>query len=147
MEVVLEVATGRRPVDDDGTVVVDWVWDLWEKGKLSEAADPRLMGKFNAVEMEIMLLEKARPITRHTLTWSRSHQPHLRGVDRGLKNGFLRKSHQRPKTRVTQGAPEASEGHLILVEWIPGGKMALPGTGGGLLFGSFFDPNNQQEGA
>jgi hypothetical protein len=31
--VVLEVATGRRPVDDDGTVVVDWVWDLREKGK------------------------------------------------------------------------------------------------------------------
>uniref|UniRef100_A0A6N2K2S6 Protein kinase domain-containing protein n=1 Tax=Salix viminalis TaxID=40686 RepID=A0A6N2K2S6_SALVM len=28
--VVLEVATG---VDDDGTVVVDWVWDLREKGK------------------------------------------------------------------------------------------------------------------
>lgn len=89
MEVVLEVATGRRPVDDDGTVVVDWVWDLWEKGKLSEGADPRLMGKFNAVEMEIMLLEKARPITRHTLTWSRSHQPHLRGVDRGLKKKWF----------------------------------------------------------
>ena len=31
--VLRELATGRRPVDDDGTVVVDWVWDLREKGK------------------------------------------------------------------------------------------------------------------
>jgi hypothetical protein len=30
---VLEVAMRRRPVDDDGTVIVDWVWDLQGKGK------------------------------------------------------------------------------------------------------------------
>lgn len=34
--VVLEVATGRRPLDYNGIVVVDWVWDLWKKGKLIE---------------------------------------------------------------------------------------------------------------
>ncbi|GAV70174.1 Pkinase domain-containing protein/Lectin_legB domain-containing protein [Cephalotus follicularis] len=54
--VVLEVASGRRPVDDDGTVLVDWVWVLWEKGKLFEAVDSRLKGKFNDVEMERMLM-------------------------------------------------------------------------------------------
>ncbi|KAK7391285.1 hypothetical protein VNO78_19699 [Psophocarpus tetragonolobus] len=54
--VVLEVATGRKPVEDDGTVVADYVWGLWEKRKLIEAADPRLMGKFDALEMERMLL-------------------------------------------------------------------------------------------
>ena len=54
--VVLEVATGRKPVDDDGALVVDWVWNMWEKGKLIEAADPRLMKKFNVVEMERMLM-------------------------------------------------------------------------------------------
>ncbi|KAK7343723.1 hypothetical protein VNO77_12710 [Canavalia gladiata] len=53
--VVLEVATGRKPVEDDGTVVADYVWNLWEKKKLIEAADPRLMGKFDALEMERML--------------------------------------------------------------------------------------------
>ncbi|XP_061342034.1 L-type lectin-domain containing receptor kinase S.6 [Gastrolobium bilobum] len=53
--VVLEVATGRKPVEDDGTVVADYVWKLWEKNKLIEAADPRLMGKFDALEMERML--------------------------------------------------------------------------------------------
>lgn len=37
-------------------MVVDWVWDLWKKGKLIEAADSRLMGKFEGVEMERMLM-------------------------------------------------------------------------------------------
>ncbi|KAJ1425011.1 Serine/threonine-protein kinase, active site [Sesbania bispinosa] len=54
--VMIEVATGRKPVEDDGTVVGDYVWNLWEKNKLIEAADPRLMGKFDALEMERMLL-------------------------------------------------------------------------------------------
>ncbi|CAB4319655.1 unnamed protein product [Prunus armeniaca] len=54
--VVLEVATGRKPVEDDGTVVVDWVWGMWENGKLIEAADRRLMGKFDMVEMERTLM-------------------------------------------------------------------------------------------
>ncbi|KAJ7969840.1 putative Kinase [Quillaja saponaria] len=53
--VVLEVATGRKPVEDDGKVVVDWVWDLMEKKKLLEASDPRLMGNYNVEEMERML--------------------------------------------------------------------------------------------
>lgn len=54
--VVLEVATGRRPVDDDGTVIVDWVWNLWEKGRLIEAADLRLDEKYEGGDMERMLM-------------------------------------------------------------------------------------------
>ncbi|XP_027367634.1 L-type lectin-domain containing receptor kinase S.6 [Abrus precatorius] len=54
--VVLEVATGRKPVEDDGTVVADYVWNLWEKNKLIDAADPRLSGRFDALEMERILL-------------------------------------------------------------------------------------------
>ncbi|KAI4348062.1 hypothetical protein L6164_008823 [Bauhinia variegata] len=54
--VVLEVATGRKPVEDDGTILVDYVWSLWEKKKLVEAADPRLMGKFDVPEMKRMLM-------------------------------------------------------------------------------------------
>lgn len=41
--VVLEVGTGGKPFEDDGTVVVNYVWNLWEKRKLIEAADRRLM--------------------------------------------------------------------------------------------------------
>ncbi|WCJ43398.1 Concanavalin A-like lectin protein kinase family protein [Euphorbia peplus] len=54
--VVLEVAAGRRPVDDDGIVLVDWVWNFWEQGQLIKATDLKLKGKFNGVEMERMLL-------------------------------------------------------------------------------------------
>ncbi|XP_044475611.1 L-type lectin-domain containing receptor kinase S.6-like [Mangifera indica] len=54
--VVLEVATGRRPVDNEGSLIVDWVWRQWEKGKLLEAADLRLRGKFNSSEMQGMLM-------------------------------------------------------------------------------------------
>ncbi|KAK4280262.1 hypothetical protein QN277_011905 [Acacia crassicarpa] len=54
--VVLEVATGRKPVGDDGTVIVDYVWKMWEKRKLVEAGDPRLMGKYDVQEMEMMLM-------------------------------------------------------------------------------------------
>ncbi|KAA3485085.1 L-type lectin-domain containing receptor kinase S.6-like [Gossypium australe] len=54
--VVLEVATGKRPVDDDKTVLVDWVWDLWAQKKLLEAADSRLSGRFIVSEMERMLV-------------------------------------------------------------------------------------------
>lgn len=43
---VVENATGRMTVEDDGSVVVDWIWGLWEMWKLIEAADSRLIGKF-----------------------------------------------------------------------------------------------------
>ncbi|AES62400.1 lectin receptor kinase [Medicago truncatula] len=54
--VIIEVATGRKPVADDGTVIGDYVWSLWEKNRLVEAADPKLMGEFDVIEMERMLL-------------------------------------------------------------------------------------------
>ncbi|CAN0921531.1 L-type lectin-domain containing receptor kinase S.6 [Linum grandiflorum] len=57
--VVLEVATGRRPVMEGGgggTVLVDWVWGCWERGKLIEAADPKLNGEFSVGEMERVLI-------------------------------------------------------------------------------------------
>ncbi|KDO83665.1 hypothetical protein CISIN_1g047719mg, partial [Citrus sinensis] len=54
--VALEVAAGKSPVDNDGCVIVDWVWNLRKKGKLLDAADFRLRGKFNRKEMERMLM-------------------------------------------------------------------------------------------
>lgn len=54
--VALEVATGRRPVNDDGTVLTDSMWDMWEKRNLMAAADPTLTGNFNRVEMERIIL-------------------------------------------------------------------------------------------
>lgn len=54
--VVLEVASGRRPVDEERIVITDYVWDLWEKGIITEAADPNLMGRFNGMEMDRTLM-------------------------------------------------------------------------------------------
>ncbi|KAL3504410.1 hypothetical protein ACH5RR_034251 [Cinchona calisaya] len=54
--VVLEVVSGRRPVDEKRTLITDWVWELWEKGKIIQAADPRMKGCFNRRIMERMLM-------------------------------------------------------------------------------------------
>lgn len=51
----LEVATGRRPTEK-GTAVVDWVWALWGRRRLVDAADQRLQGRFVAEEMRRVLL-------------------------------------------------------------------------------------------
>ncbi|XP_010519402.1 PREDICTED: L-type lectin-domain containing receptor kinase S.6 [Tarenaya hassleriana] len=50
--VVLEVCTGRRPVEEDGTVLVEMMWKLWERGKVLEGADVKLKGEFEEEEME-----------------------------------------------------------------------------------------------
>lgn len=54
--VVLEVCTGRRPVGDDGTVLVDLMWSLWETGKVLDGADTMLREEFDAEEMERVLM-------------------------------------------------------------------------------------------
>ncbi|XP_010247279.1 PREDICTED: L-type lectin-domain containing receptor kinase S.6 [Nelumbo nucifera] len=54
--VVLEVATGRQPVDDNGIALTDWTWDMWLKGKLIEAVDGRLEGRFDKAVVERMLM-------------------------------------------------------------------------------------------
>ncbi|OIW02638.1 hypothetical protein TanjilG_24089 [Lupinus angustifolius] len=63
--VVLEVASGRRPIEKDATGVgkvgvrsnlVEWVWSLHREGRLLTAADQRLEGQFDEEEMRRLLL-------------------------------------------------------------------------------------------
>ncbi|KAI4300251.1 hypothetical protein L6164_033648 [Bauhinia variegata] len=63
--VVLEVASGRRPIEKDtggvGKVglnsnLVEWVWSLHREGRLLMAADPRLENEFDEGEMRRVLL-------------------------------------------------------------------------------------------
>lgn len=64
--VVLEVASGRRPIERDATGVgtkvgvssnlVEWVWSLHREGRLLMAADTRLDGEFEEAEMRKVLL-------------------------------------------------------------------------------------------
>ncbi|KAJ7976986.1 Lectin receptor kinase-like protein [Quillaja saponaria] len=63
--VVLEVASGRRPIEKDAMGVgkvglcsnlVEWVWSLHREGRLLMAADARLEGQFDEGEMRRVLL-------------------------------------------------------------------------------------------
>ncbi|CAJ1971516.1 unnamed protein product [Sphenostylis stenocarpa] len=57
--VVLEVACGRRPIEREGSKMVnliEWVWGLHSEGKVIEAADKRLNGEFEEEEMRKLLL-------------------------------------------------------------------------------------------
>ncbi|KAK8540144.1 hypothetical protein V6N13_048772 [Hibiscus sabdariffa] len=63
--VVLEVASGRRPIDRDGNAagkarasgnLVEWVWGLHREGRLLAAADARLEGEFDEGGMRRVLL-------------------------------------------------------------------------------------------
>ncbi|KAL0555495.1 hypothetical protein IC582_009443 [Cucumis melo] len=82
--VVLEVASGRRPIEKETTAVggggkfgansnlVDWVWSLHREGRLLTAADGRLGGEFEESEMRKVLLvglacSHPDPMTRPTM--------------------------------------------------------------------------------
>lgn len=63
--VVLEVASGRRPIEKETSGVgkvavngnlVEWVWSLHREGRLLTAADARLEGEFDENEMRRVLL-------------------------------------------------------------------------------------------
>eukprot|EP01018_Ginkgo_biloba_P000285 Gb_33875 [translate_table: standard] len=57
--VLLEVASGRKPVDQskdvEEVILIDWVWDLYTKKKLMDAVDPKLGGEYDVEEMERVL--------------------------------------------------------------------------------------------
>ncbi|PKI54208.1 hypothetical protein CRG98_025441 [Punica granatum] len=56
---LLEVATGRRPIEARGTedlILVDWVFYCWSRGgEILEARDPNLGEEFVAQEVELVL--------------------------------------------------------------------------------------------
>uniref|UniRef100_A0A0D6QTB9 non-specific serine/threonine protein kinase n=1 Tax=Araucaria cunninghamii TaxID=56994 RepID=A0A0D6QTB9_ARACU len=55
--VALEIACGRRALDERCNMrLVDWVWDLYGKGRVMEAAAGELSGDFNGEEMERLLV-------------------------------------------------------------------------------------------
>ncbi|KAK7320314.1 hypothetical protein VNO77_29677 [Canavalia gladiata] len=82
--VVLEVACGKRPIEREGTRMVnlvDWVWGLHSQGNIIEGADKRLSGQFEEEEMRKLLLlglSCANPDS--------SHRPSMRTVLHILNN-------------------------------------------------------------
>ncbi|CAD5163133.1 unnamed protein product, partial [Musa acuminata subsp. malaccensis] len=59
--VALEIACGRRPVElkekDPGKeILVEWVWELYGRRTILEAADARLNGDFDETQMECLMV-------------------------------------------------------------------------------------------
>jgi serine/threonine protein kinase len=60
--VLLEIACGRKPVvpqeDEDKVLLAHWVWDMYGRGELLDAAHARLhdAGEFDVLEMERTLV-------------------------------------------------------------------------------------------
>ncbi|KAK2983197.1 hypothetical protein RJ640_018542 [Escallonia rubra] len=58
--VALEIACGRKPIEfraeESQVRLVEWVWDLYGKGKLLTAADPKLCATFDEQEMERLMV-------------------------------------------------------------------------------------------
>nr|CAD1828322.1 unnamed protein product [Ananas comosus var. bracteatus] len=58
--VLLEIACGRRPIEPRETPskvrLVDWVWELYARNAILEAADGRLGGEFELHEMERLMV-------------------------------------------------------------------------------------------
>jgi serine/threonine protein kinase len=113
--VVLEVASGRRPIERDAAGVgkvgvssnlVEWVWNLHREGRLLMAADPRLEGEFDEGEMRRVLLvglacSHPDPLTR----------PTMRGVVQML--GGETEVPIVPRTKPSTGL-STSHSHLLL---------------------------------
>lgn len=57
--VLLEVACGRKPIEmeaaEDEVVLIDWVRELYARGRVGEAADRRLEGQYEEEQMEVAL--------------------------------------------------------------------------------------------
>ncbi|KAI3761683.1 hypothetical protein L1987_52104 [Smallanthus sonchifolius] len=107
--VVLEVATGQRPVNEDGVVVTDWMWDLWEKKILIAGADPKLMGRYDKVDMERMLM--AGLICVHP-----NHQlrPTMKEAGRMLRGGMVPELPMRkPVVMIQSVMPERSSEMVV----------------------------------
>lgn len=56
---LLEVACGRRPIEPgkqtQEQILVDWVFENWQRGAILETSDPRLGGEYEKDEMELVL--------------------------------------------------------------------------------------------
>jgi serine/threonine protein kinase len=58
--VALEIACGRKAIEtkakEDEIVLVEWVWELYGRGELLDAADSRLCGDFDEQQMERLMI-------------------------------------------------------------------------------------------
>ncbi|KAL5742482.1 hypothetical protein ACOSP7_029214 [Xanthoceras sorbifolium] len=75
---LLEIATGRRPIDSDNFILVDWVLEFQQLGQILDVVDPKLGSSYVVEEMELVLglglicshqKPEARPTMRQVLKY------------------------------------------------------------------------------
>ncbi|KAK0585867.1 hypothetical protein LWI29_035308 [Acer saccharum] len=75
---LLEIATGRRPLDTDNFILVDWVLEFEQLGQIIDVVDPKLGSSYVVEETELVLKlglicshrrPEARPTMRQVLTY------------------------------------------------------------------------------
>ncbi|KAK3227375.1 hypothetical protein Dsin_007237 [Dipteronia sinensis] len=75
---LLEIATGRRPIDTDNFILVDWVLEFQQLGQILDVVDPKLGSSYVVEEMELVLglglicshqKPEARPTMRQVLKY------------------------------------------------------------------------------
>ncbi|KAL5705487.1 hypothetical protein ACHQM5_023785 [Ranunculus cassubicifolius] len=54
--VALEIACGRRPVELNKPILVQWVWELYGRGKLLDAVDERLEMEFDDNQIKYLMI-------------------------------------------------------------------------------------------
>jgi serine/threonine protein kinase len=81
---LLEVAAGRRPIDSTSFVLLDWVMECHQKGRIGEAVDPKLNSIYVIEEAELVLelgllcshhRPKARPSMRQVTRYLSRDDP------------------------------------------------------------------------
>ncbi|CAL5199371.1 unnamed protein product [Lathyrus oleraceus] len=65
---LLEIVTGRRPVDSSKQNILLWAKPLMESGDIAELADPKMEGKYDTEELHRVILT-ASYCVRQTSTW------------------------------------------------------------------------------
>ncbi|XP_057847286.1 L-type lectin-domain containing receptor kinase IV.3 [Cryptomeria japonica] len=129
--VLLEVGCGRKPIDmskdNEQIVLMDWVRNLYQNGKILQAADPNLDGMYNVEEMErvlklglfclhpvpekrldiktaLQILEGQTPLPAHQIIWASygtSHKEYVRVTDEGETDGLLSSAPKSVDTATT----------------------------------------------
>ncbi|XP_030541903.2 lectin-domain containing receptor kinase VI.3-like [Rhodamnia argentea] len=81
---LLEVASGRRPTGSSQFLLMDWVIECYETGRILDAADPKLGSAYDAEEMERVLNlglacsqyhAQARPTMRQVIRYLNRDEP------------------------------------------------------------------------
>ncbi|XP_052172086.1 L-type lectin-domain containing receptor kinase S.4-like [Diospyros lotus] len=92
---LLEVVCGRRPIEPNAPpeelVLVDWVWEKWEKGSVLDVVDPKLGGEFDEIEVVMvfklgLMCSNNAPLSRPSIRQVLSYLEGEVGVPEDLRS-------------------------------------------------------------